>query len=279
MIGDRRGFTLVEALVALTISTIVILLVASLFLVQSDYYAWMRDRARIQDAARSVVERVADEVRSMPPGAALLADSTRFAFRQPLAFGVVCGFVGSEHAVHLRGGTAEFETAAVDGVAVRADDGSWSFADASWGTIDASGAGATACASEGADTSGAASDFVRMSDLGSMTGVATDVGSVVLLYAELELRFQASTLDPQSSALYRGPYGGSLVEFATGMAPGAHFAYRTGGSSYSTSATGTDLAQIDGLRVHGAAIGNPTASERGRAEIELVGDVLLRNVN
>lgn len=275
----RGGFTLVEAVVALTISTVVVLLVASLFLVQNDYYAWMRDRARIQDAARSVVERVADEVRSMPPGAALLADSTRFAFRQPLSFGVVCGSAGNQHAVHLTAGTADLETDEIDGVGVRAPDGSWSFADASWAAIHRSGSGAAACEAQGADTSGAWSDFEQMADLGSMTGVATDVGSIVALYAELELRFQPSTLDPQSWALYRGPFGGPLVEFATGMAPGAHFAYRTGGSTFTTSASGPALADIDGLRIHGAAIGNPTASERGRAEIELVGEVLLRNVN
>jgi len=279
MSHGRGGFTLVEALVAMTISTVVILLVASLFLVQSDYYSWMRDRARIQDAARSVLERVADEVRSMPPGAALVADSTRFAFRQPLAFGVVCGFVGADHAVHVPGGTSDLDTDEIDGVGVRADDGSWSFADASWAAIDRSGSGAPACEAEGADTSGATSDFERMADLGSTTGVATGVGSIVILYAELELRFQPSTLDPQSWALYRGPFGGSLVEFATGMDPDAHFAYRTGGASFVSSATGSDLADIDGLRIYGAAVGNPTASARGRAEIELVGDVLLRNVN
>lgn len=279
MSRGHGGFTLVEAVVALTISTVVVLLVASLFLVQSDYYSWMRDRARIQDAARSVVERVADEARSMPPGAALVADSTRFAFRQPLAFGAVCGFVGGEHAVHVHGGAGDLDTDEIDGVGVRADDGSWSFAAASWAAIDRSGSGAPACEAEGADTSGAPSDFERMADLGSMTGVATEIGSIVVLYAELEFRFQPSTLDPQSWALYRGPFGGSLVEFATGMDSDAHFAYRTGGATFASSVTGSDLAEIDGLRIHGAAMGTPTASERGRAEIELVGDVLLRNVN
>lgn len=279
MRGRRRGgFTLVEMLVAVTISTVVVMLVATLFIIQNRYYRWMLDRVRIQDAARSAVELVGLEVRSVPAGAITVADSTRLAFRQPMALGVVCGFAGSDHAVYLPDGLEAIDQDEVAGFGLREADGSWSFYGASWGSLY-TGSGSAACAGAGADTLGASSSYLRFGDLASASGVGTAVGTVVTIYRLRELAFSPSSLDPLSVALYRGISGGSMAEFATGLTEDAHFRYRLGDTTHVAEVTGAQIAQIDGVRVVASTRGEPTAATRGPSEYELVGGFLLPNAN
>lgn len=262
----------------MTISAILILLVSTLFVVQNDYYNYVRERAQTQDAARSVSELVASEVRSIPAGAVLVADSTRMVVRKPLGVGVVCGFIGRDHAVHLPGGSAGVDTAAVSGFAVKDSTGSWVFTTASWPSIyEGTSAAATTCAGEGADTTDARDEFLRFDDLASMASDSTDLGDPVLLFRSLEITFATSALDSTTTALYIGTYGGTLEEFATGMAPDAHFSYRTGDTLHTVSVTGGDLAEIDGVRVHAWAEAAPTAA-RSTTEFDLTAEFRLRNV-
>ncbi|MGD2070458.1 MAG: prepilin-type N-terminal cleavage/methylation domain-containing protein, partial [Gemmatimonadota bacterium] len=239
LIRGRGGFTLVEALVAVTVGTVVVILAATLFVAQSGAYTHVLERARTQDDARSVVERVAEDVRAVPSGGVLVADSARLVVRSPLSVGAVCDRFFWLHALHLPGGTDAFDTDDVSGVAILGEDGSWSFADRTWASVYAGGwLAPTLCAGEGADTTGATDDFRLFGDLEGILGVSTTVGDVVMFYRTLELRFAESALDPDSWALYRGTRGGTLVEFATGLDPSAHFSYRRGDTTHVASVTG-----------------------------------------
>jgi prepilin-type N-terminal cleavage/methylation domain-containing protein len=51
-VGDRAGFTLIEALISLVLSAFVVMLVSSTFLIQNNYYATQLQRTRVQDNAR-----------------------------------------------------------------------------------------------------------------------------------------------------------------------------------------------------------------------------------
>ena len=59
------GFTLVETIIAMLLSSLVIVLVATTFLVQNQYYASQVLRAGAQDNARATTELIASEVRSV----------------------------------------------------------------------------------------------------------------------------------------------------------------------------------------------------------------------
>lgn len=254
------------------------MLASTLFLVQNDYYNWILERTRTQDNARSVTEMVADDLRSVVPGGFLVAQSNRMVIRRPLAVGVVCDIYGSVHTVHIPGGRDGFRTGDVSGFGLRASDGTWTFTNASWGSMFVGTSfAAFLCAGEGADTVGARSDFHLFGDLASMSGMSVSIGDVIMFYRNLEITFGTSQIHPATRALYRGTAGGTLVEFATGLDDDARFNYRTGDSNYVASVTGADLGAIDGVRVHALTEAAVLSVRREDVEFDLVTDLLLRN--
>ena len=64
MKNNTRGFTLIETIIALVLSSVVILLVSSTFLVQNNYYSSQTQRTGVHDNARAATELIASEIRS-----------------------------------------------------------------------------------------------------------------------------------------------------------------------------------------------------------------------
>lgn len=117
----RSGFTLAEALIALSISSVLIILVGSVFLTQNNFYSHVLLRSQVQENARAVTELVASDVRSLAPGGIILADSTRLVVRAPMATALICGRQGgSDVMVHVSGGLASIDTNEVGGYGYRA---------------------------------------------------------------------------------------------------------------------------------------------------------------
>ncbi len=261
MVGDRRaGFTLIEALVAVTLSSVVVVLVSTVFLVQNQFYALQLERSAAHDNARAVTETVASEIRSVMAGGVVVAENQRLVARSPMILGVVCGHApGNRAAVQIDGGTDNITTGDVAGVALRDPvSGAWTYVDTDWQDMyQPGGLPADGCAANGADTVGAYGDFTLFRNFNSYFGGLPPVGSVVMFYRSVEYEFQASTMDSASMALYRGPYGETLVEFATGMDSTAQFTYRTGGSTYATSVTGGSLALVDAIHIEARARRRP----------------------
>ncbi|MDH5759505.1 MAG: prepilin-type N-terminal cleavage/methylation domain-containing protein [Gemmatimonadota bacterium] len=245
----RSGFTLVETLVALTISSILVVLVGSVFLVQNRYSALQMRRVQVQDNARSATELVAREVRSSLNGSVTVAEPDRLVLRSPMVLVGVCAVLGPNTFVHIEGGADGVDVNEVRGVAVRTAPGVWSFHAARWSQINGAMGGAAPCAGNGADTLGASREYHRLTSLGTYIGSSPAVGDVLVLYRETEFRFRQSTLEPAVTALYRGMAGDTLVEFATGMDAGSGFSYRISGGAYNASVTGASLARIDAVRV------------------------------
>lgn len=258
----RAGFTLVEASIALTLTAVVVILVSTVFLVQNQYYALQLERSAAQDNARAVTEMIASEVRSVMAGGVVLAQNKRLVIRSPMVLGVVCGQMSGSHvAVQVDGGTANITTDDVAGVALRDSvTGSWTYQDADWGDMhQSSHTPAASCAGNGADTVGAYADFLTFKRFKQYFGTLPPVGSIVMFYRAVEYKYTTSAMDPTTTALYRGPYGGTLVEFATGMDSTAAFTYRTGGSTYATSVTGGSLSLIDAIHIEARARRRPQA--------------------
>ncbi|MDP2955511.1 MAG: prepilin-type N-terminal cleavage/methylation domain-containing protein [Longimicrobiales bacterium] len=116
----RGGFTLVEAIVALTLSSVLVVLVSSVFLVQNRYFALQMERTAAQDNARMVTDMVASEIRSVTRGGVALAENKRLVVRSPMVMGVVCASsAGPTTTVHLDGGDAGVTAADVAGLAQR----------------------------------------------------------------------------------------------------------------------------------------------------------------
>lgn len=281
--GSTDGFTLVEATVALLLSTILVLLVWSVFLAQNELYQDVVRRSGVHDDARSVAELVASEVRPTPDGGFVVAEPEQLVLREPLSMGVVCGVQGNRIWTYLPRSSAGLDTASVTGYGVRDSDGTWAFYPDTWNSLaDGSGSGvANQCASEGFEITGLdASHFHRLQGPGNTPTPPPEAGDAFMLFRDLELRFATSTLDPDHTALYRGTYGETLVEYATGLAPDSGFQYRLRGEDdFSPEITGGDLDEINAVRVTAVAVAGDQGGGLDSYEYRLVRDVPTRNEN
>lgn len=254
-VGATRGFTLVETLIALALSSLVVILVSTTFLVQNQYQANQVIRAGVHDNARSATDLLVRELRSSMRDGVILAGNRTLTVRSPVALATVCarsGFLGTVD-LHIDGGLAGIETREIAGAALHdSSDGDWSYERVAWSVIDGGSVGSAArCANNGADTVDAtahfhaARGFFLVFDFTS----APDVGDLVMLFRETKFSIRPSDLDPASLALYREPYGRPAVEFASGIDTTAHFQYRLGGTSYQDTVVAASLGAVDAVRI------------------------------
>lgn len=239
-------------MIALVLSSVVILLVSSTFLVQNTYYASQTQLTGAHDNARVATELIASELRSTMGGGVVVAGARTLTIRSPMALGVICDRVGTADAdVFTEGGEAGLDPAEIAGVAVRdTTTGDWTYAATSWAVLNQNDASSAAnCYVNGADTVGARSSFHRLGSLDALFSPVPSEGDVVMLFRETTFKIQTSELDPSSLGLFRGVQGSALVEFATGIDTTAQFQYRTGGSTYSDTITSASLAAIDAVRI------------------------------
>lgn len=253
----------------------------TVFLVQNDFYSHVLLRAQVQESARAVSELVATEVRSVTAGGVLLADSLRTVVLSPVVNAVVCGAELGDVVVHLPGGSAAVDPDEVAGFGYRnVNTGVWTYFALTWSEMEATGGDPPArCAAQGADTVGASAEFVRLRNIDEQMGFTPPVGVVLALVRATELRFTSSLLEPGTTALYRGLFGETLVEFATGMASTAHFEYRTGGTTYAKSVPFGSRESIDAIRVVARALGKGDTSSQREYEFGWAVDIPLANTN
>jgi hypothetical protein len=260
VVNRIAGFSLVETIIALLLSSVVIVLVSTTFLVQNQYYSSQTLRAAAHDNARTATERMASEVRSVMRDGLITAGARTLVVRSPMLLAVVCNRSGVNLDVHNEGGETGIDTDEVAGVGwLDTSTGDWDYRTATWSYVDGNGGTpAASCASNGADTTGDAASFHRLRRFNLLYGATPDEGDVVMLYRETTFEIQSSVLDPGTLGLFRGSYGQSPIELATGMDSSAKFQYRTGGTSYADTITTANLDDIDAVRI--------VADARKRAE-------------
>jgi hypothetical protein len=264
----RGGFTLVEAIVALTISTVVVMLVSATFHAQNRFYGAQVQRSAAHDNARMVTDMVSSEIRSVMRGGFVTAEPEVMRVSSPMVLAVVCGHLGiSRVAVHIEGGLAGLDTNEISGFAVRNDTTeSWSYYEVGWATIgQGSGNAANRCAANGADTVGARNEFVRLRRLANYHATQPPIGSVLMLFRTVSFEIHASDMDPTQIGLFRGIGGASLHEVVTGLDPTARFQYRAGGSSYVNTVSSSNAWQIDAVRI--AAQARKRAETGGQVDV------------
>jgi hypothetical protein len=248
---ERAGFSLVETIIALVLSSVVLILVSTTFLVQNRYYSSQTLHAAAHDNARTATERMAGEIRSVMRNGFVSAASTSLTIRSPMLLAAVCDRQGTNFSVHNEGGEAGIDTDEVAGVGwLDQTTGVWTYRTATWSYIDQSGGNpASGCAGNGADTNGASGEFHRLRRFNILYGSTPDDGEIIMLYRETTFSIQSSALEPGTLGLFRASYGQSPVELATGMDPTARFQYRTGGSTYANSVAAGSLDAIDAVRL------------------------------
>jgi len=276
----RAGFTLVEAIVSLVISAGLVALISSVFLVQTDFYGTQLQRTAAQDNARSVTELISTELRTVMAGGIVVANGDQLVVRSPISLAVVCATQGGSVHTFFDEGTAALDTDEVSGIAVYDYiTATWSYYPTTWVYIYQSGNSADRCEGEAADTVEAYNHFQRLRNLSVLHGSLPPIGTLLMFYRETEFLLAESLLDPGSIGLFRGSYGGTLVEFASGMDATARFEYRTGGNNYRAPIGLASLPSIDAVML--VATTRVRAPTGGRDDI-VAGwsvNVPLRNAN
>jgi hypothetical protein len=276
--NGRSGFSLVEAVIAITISTAVVFLASSVFLVQNDFYGFLLQRTRAQDNARTFMDVVERDVGSLVGSALVEGEASHMVLRAPQTLGAVCGVSGTVAHVHWAS-ILSLDPAAATGIGARDPSGSWSFFPADVGTMvyDQGLAAAGLCAASGADTTGgAAVEFSKLRRLPPLLGGPPRPGDVLMVYEEVELAVRPSALDPNLLALYRGPVGGTATEYTTGVSVAARFEYQLDNSWRNRVPPGR-LDQVTAVRVVASSY-HPAESGVGTdAEFELTVELSLWN--
>lgn len=255
MSASRGGFTLVETLIALVLSSLVVILVSSTFLVQNRYQSNQVLIAGVQDNARAATDLLARELRSSMRAGILVAGPRTLTVRSPVAVATVCGQSGAFFTnvdVHIDGGVARMATEEIAGVAVLDEStGAWDYERATWSFVDGgSGGSAARCASNGADTLDAYGSFHSVRRLIFLFGLdIPEVGELVMLFRETTFRIDDSDLEPGVLALFREAYGRDPVEFASGIDTTASFRYRLGGTTYQDTVDAGSVDEIDAVRL------------------------------
>lgn len=237
---------------ALTISSLLVVLIATVFLVQNQSYGLQMQRSGAHDAARSVTEMLAAEIRTATSGSVVVAERDSLVIRTPMAMAVVCATSGNFAYVQFEGGEEGLDEDEVGGLGVRDPaTGAWSYYSLTWKDIDGGTAqAATSCFANGADTVGARAEFHRLRRLATYHGSVPSAGTVLQLSRRTTYTIRGSGLDPSTLAFYRGATGETPVEFATGLSGGSGFQYRrSGSSSYEDRVSGAQLSDIDAVRV------------------------------
>ena len=277
MVASRNtgGFTFLEAILALTLSSLIVSLVASVFWAQNDFYALVVERAKVHDNLRVVSDLIASEIRGVSGGGVTTAQSRQFVVRLPLAMGGICD--GGGVARVYMPGLSDIDSSDVAGYANVDANGDWVYTAGTWGSIlfSSGSSDAAVCASNvAADTAGASQDFGRV----SVSSVA--VGEVIMIWQQVEFKIDESELDPTTLAVFRGVTGGTLREFATGITPDTKFEYSKDGSTFLSSISGAPaLDSIEVIRVTASAIASDSLGAVDAYEYEWTVKIPLRNSN
>ena len=201
--------------------------------------------------------------------------------RVPQALGVVCSLQSNDAHAFVSIGVDTTDDATAAGVAKLQPDGSWVFVGGDirqfTGTFGASSA-ARCFNDEDTDTVGARDSFMKFNNPINWFGVDPVIGDVYMLYDEIEFRIQESALDFRVKGLYRGIYGESLTEYATGIDSTAYFAYRIAGV-WSTQVSSGSLTSVDAIRVYARTLSPAVGGSGNDATFEMDIVIPLRNAN
>ncbi|TFG65109.1 MAG: type II secretion system protein [Gemmatimonadales bacterium] len=255
LVRNEAGFTLVEALVALTITGIVSSALISLLVGQSRFYDRTDDQLNAEQVVQATFDLVSAEVRMASATDLLAASADSVSFRFDLLRGIVCDSTAADEAavyVYDRttnaGLTGSFAGTAVSGPY----EETFEYAD-NWNpTPTATGSGPKAtCTASGAPGTAPDSDYLRITGwTAALTGDVPERGALMRGYGSLTYRFAASTFFTTRTALWRG-----TQELVGPFDSGAAFSYVMSDATVRASVAGSSLDSVVAVRMTATATG------------------------
>ncbi len=295
-----QGFTLVELVIAMALTTLVARSVITVMVSQSRFADRMRSRATQLDQVRTTTEFLSAEFRDLPRGAVAHASEDSISLRLPLSWGVVCGDLQRQDEKIMKKKKKEmkewrkdkrknakkgepppplpefYDTAAIymeplpqalgaptpDGFGLSYSGINWEMFDVpDWDDVQSTDTtGYQAC------LGGADSSYVEKNIYGQFEKISTFVDSMptdgAMLYTYHYVSYYYAE-DPGTDglALYRGTKDGAH-KLAWPFTHGAGFRYRLEGGLETSSVSGTDLPNIRAIQLRLPARDDDTRRSR-----------------
>ena len=271
----RRGFTLVELLIAVIIAGILGTALARLLVSDSRFAARQQAMLSARSTARTALNWMAEELRAVSDGGLLDASSDTVAVRAPYAFGTACDKAGGLMLMALVPTDSLLYSLAVpDGLAWRRSSGTYRFVSG-------------VSVSMSTDSATCAADSIRVIPDGQLVGV-TGVpsgapfqpvpGSIAYLYQTVSYKFAPSSDLPGRIGLWRKAGAAAYEELVAPFDTAAGFGFLVGSSFDALDDPPADLSTVSGLelRLVGASDFVPRGADRAQT-FELVTQIRFAN--
>jgi prepilin-type N-terminal cleavage/methylation domain-containing protein len=273
-VGRRSdgGFTLIEVLIALVISTIIGGALLSLLVGQTRFYAKNDQLLTAERNVRAAVDMITADLRMAAPEDLFAATPYSVSLRYDVIRGVVCDSTDTDEiAGYILDTLGTFGlTTSVQGLAFSEPyDSAFDYGDGFLGTVTATGSGPKAtCTANGAPTTLPDAYYRTVTGWQAEFGNVPDRGSYVRGYRLLTYRFAPSVF-ATGTAIWRGD-----SELVGPVADSAAFSYVMADGTVQATVLGAFLDDVRAIRVSGT-----TEDEDTRVEIEKAFsfDVELRN--
>ena len=280
----RRGFSLVELLVAFTLVAILGVMLTQFLLAQSRFTEHQHALQEARMVSRNALNVLESELRMVQDSGGLevaSADGRTIQALVPYRFGLYCGTVGLKSVASLLPVDSLMAAQAVfAGYAWRSQSGEYNNVFTT--TAPVASASTTQCTGNGAAQAGISTLTLNgragmVADL-SPAATAAVIGQPLFLFQRVAYEFKASARIPGTYGLYRTVEGGTSEELLALFDSTARFKYWTSNATASVAAP-PDVALIRGVDVVLAARSSEVRRSTGSpATSEIVATIFFRNV-
>lgn len=272
----RRGFSLVELVIALLLTGIIGVSLARLVISQARFVSNQDGMLQSRSGVRAALNIISGELRPLTAGAMIAASTDSIVVRVPYAFGVACTpLLGTTVVSLLPGDSTIYRTATASGYAWRDSTGTWQFVTpATVGTINLAALCpfATPPITTLSATGWAAKAY-------TVTGIAPTAGSVVYLYQRIVYVFAPSATLPGRKALWRRVVStGASDELVAPFDTGSGFKFLVGSRLTQRTTPPAVLDSIVGVRIR--LVGQSEKAPEGKSaptRVDLSTSILFRN--
>lgn len=240
----RRGFTIIETLVALVLTAVIGAAVTGVFITQSTFFDTQEKVGAARAVSRGASNVMMSELRMVEQtGGVVAATSSSITVRVPYAMGVACDASSNLIVSLLPVDEFVLDDAGYSGYAYRDLDGTYNYVE---------GGAQPANASESDCT--AVNVTVLTADGGDVVALApgstVDPGTPVLLYQILTYEFKASGIVPGRIGLWREiDETGQDEELVAPVGPAARFRFYVDDDPAADNDPPADLSTITGLEL------------------------------
>lgn len=277
----ERGVTLVELMIALTVTAVIAAAMLAVFVSQTRLIGLIESQRTGRAVSRSAANVLTAELRMIEAaGGVESAASTALTLRVPYAVGVLCATSSSEATVSLLlADSMLFARPGYSGYAWRTTAGGYVYEAGTQSQPDVAGASAVVCA--GASITTPPGGILARLTPGVPAATGAMPGTPVLLYRRVRYEFTGSADFGGRTMLIRTPLDGGEATVLSGPFDGAtRFRFFVAGEADAQDAPPSDLSDLRGVELDLVGQGHrPAAPGKPPAVAPLSTAIFFHNVS